>query len=310
MTDDDVRNDQLVRAVAQSADRELDRGLTVDVMTGLADLKRLARARSVKAAGRRTGRFRIWLAPRQGTKVTTLATAQPPQAARSPRTSAQALGIATVASSPLGYGEVPTAAARLVIVLLPVESEQPTGSIPVDTSITVAWPPLGSPSNPREAGADPEFATCYQAEMPALISFLIKCGANPGDAAATTQEAFRELFGQWKTVSKPKLWLRKAAFRIYLRRPMSNAASPEEDHDKLTSPGVSSRFDFGEEERLFSDLTRLLPTTQRAVLALHYERFQTLDIAEILGMKPTTVRRNLKQARATLKASLNLDDNT
>ena len=31
---------------------------------------------------------------------------------------------------PLGYGEVPTAAARLVIVLLPAGSEQPADGIP------------------------------------------------------------------------------------------------------------------------------------------------------------------------------------
>lgn len=208
---------------------------------------------------------------------------------------------------PLGYGEVPTAAARLVIVILPMGNEQPAGSLPGGASITVAWPPQGIPG-PREAAADPEFATCYQAEMPALISFLIKCGANPGDAPEAAQEAFRELFEQWKTVDKPKLWLRKVAFPVFLRRPVSNAASPEENHDRPTSSSASSWFDFGEEERLFIDMPRLLSTTERAVLALHYERFQTREIAEILGMKPATVRRNLKGARATLKASLNLND--
>jgi RNA polymerase sigma factor (sigma-70 family) len=209
---------------------------------------------------------------------------------------------------PLGYGEVPTAAARLVIVILPVGNEQPADSLPGDASITVTWLSLGMSCGPREAAADPEFATCYQAEMPALISFLIKCGANPGDAAETAQEAFRELFEQWKTVDKPKLWLRKMTFPVFLRRPVSNAASPEGNHGKPTSSNASSWFDFGEEERLFIDMPRLLSTTQRAVLALHYERFQTREIAEILGMKPATVRRNLKGARATLKASLNLND--
>jgi len=210
---------------------------------------------------------------------------------------------------PLGYGEAPTAAARLVIVVLPVGNERPADSIPGDASSTVAWPPPGSRSGPREAAADPEFATCYQAEMPALISFLIKCGANPGDAPETAQEAFRELFEQWKTVDEPKLWLRKAAFPIFLRRPVCNAASLEENHAKPTSSNASSWFDFGEEERLFIDMPRLLSTTQRAVLALHYERFQTGEIAEILGMKPATVRSNLTGGRATLKESLNLNDN-
>ena len=46
---------------------------------------------------------------------------------------------------PPGYGEVPTAAARLVIVLLPVGNEQPADSIPGDASVTAAWPPRGIP---------------------------------------------------------------------------------------------------------------------------------------------------------------------
>jgi DNA-directed RNA polymerase specialized sigma24 family protein len=213
--------------------------------------------------------------------------------------------------SPLGYGEVPSPASRLVIVLLPVASEQPADGIPGDAPVIVALPRPGIPSGPREATvADPEFATCYQAEMPALISFLIRCGAEPDDAPEAAQDAFRELFGQWRTVAEPGPWLRKAAFPIFLRRPVRNASSPEESHGAPASPGASSRFDFGEEERLFIALTRLLPTAQRAVLALHIERFQTLDIAEVLGMKPATVRKNLKEARATLLKSLNLNANT
>lgn len=209
---------------------------------------------------------------------------------------------------PLDYGDAPTAAARLVIVLLPAGDERSAGSLPGDASITVAWLSLGMSTGPREAAADPEFATCYQAEMPALISFLIKCGANPGDAAETAQEAFRELFEKWKTVDKPKLWLRKMTFPVFLRRPVSNAASPEGNHGKPATWNASSWFDFGEEGRLFIDMPRLLSTTQRAVLALHYERFQMHEIAEILGIKPATVRRNLRGARAALKESLNLDE--
>jgi DNA-directed RNA polymerase specialized sigma24 family protein len=216
-----------------------------------------------------------------------------------------------VDSRPLGYGEIPTAAARLVIVLLPVGHEQPAKGIPGDAPVIVTLPQPGIPSGPGEATvADPEFATCYQAEMPALISFLIKCGAEPEDAPEAAQDAFRKLFGQWKTVGLPKLWLRKVAFPLFLRRPVRNPAAPEEDHDEPVSQSAFSRFDFGEEERRFIALTRLLPTAQRAVLALHIEGFQTFDIAETLGMKPDTVRKNLKEVRASLMKSLNLNDNT
>jgi DNA-directed RNA polymerase specialized sigma24 family protein len=211
----------------------------------------------------------------------------------------------------LGYGEVPSPSARLVIMLLPLPSEQPADGIPGDAPVIVTLPRPGTSSGPREATvADPEFATCYQAEMPELIGFLIRCGAEPDDAPEAAQDAFRELFEQWKTVGEPKPWLRKAAFPIFLRRPVRNASAPAESHDEPAAPGPPSRFDFGEGERAFIALTRLLPTAQRAVLALHIERFQTPDIAEILGMKPDTVRKNLKKARAALMKSLNLNDST
>ncbi len=212
-----------------------------------------------------------------------------------------------VDGGPLGYGEVPGEAARLVIVLLPVSSEQPADGIPADVPVIVTLPQPGIPSGPREATvADPEFATCYQAEMPALMSFLIKCGADPDDAPEAAQDAFRQLFEQWATVDEPRLWLRKTAFPIFLRRPVRNAKK----HDEPASPCVSSRFEFDEEERRFIALAHMLPTTQRAVLALHIERFQALDIAKILGMQPDIVKKNLKEARATLMKSLNLNDNT
>ena len=114
-----------------------------------------------------------------------------------------------VDGGPLGYGEVPGEAARLVIVLLPVSSEQPADGIPADVPVIVTLPQPGIPSGPREATvADPEFATCYQAEMPALMSFLIKCGADPDDAPEAAQDAFRQLFVQWATVDEPRIWLR------------------------------------------------------------------------------------------------------
>jgi DNA-directed RNA polymerase specialized sigma24 family protein len=216
-----------------------------------------------------------------------------------------------VDSRPLDYGEVPSAAARLVLILLPAGNEQPADGIPGDAPIIVALPRPGTSSGSREATvADPEFGTCYQAEMSPLTSFLIKCGSDPDDAPETAQDAFRELFEQWKTVDEPKRWLRKVAFPLFLRQPVRNAAPPEENHDKPISSGVSSGFDFSEEEQRFIATIHLLSTTQRAVLALHIEGFQVPDIAEILGMKPDAVRKNLKEARATLMKSLNPNDNT
>jgi hypothetical protein len=62
MTGDDVREDLLARAVAQTADEGLGRALTVDVVAGLADIERRARTGMAKARNRHLGRLRAWLA--------------------------------------------------------------------------------------------------------------------------------------------------------------------------------------------------------------------------------------------------------
>jgi RNA polymerase sigma factor (sigma-70 family) len=205
-------------------------------------------------------------------------------------------------SSPLGWEEAPTEAANLVILLLSEGNWQAVGSSPGSTPIVLAGP---LPTERRVLpAADPEFATCYHAEMPALIGFLIKCGANHHDAADAAQEAFLELFKQWQAVRHPKQWLRTVAFRIFLHQPVGDTSSLEPAQDIPSPLSESARFDFCEEEKLVLDVLDLLPTTQRAVLALHYDQFETRDIAQILGMKQATVRKNMERARATLKKLL------
>jgi hypothetical protein len=73
-------------------------------------------------------------------------------------------------SSPLGW-EAPTAAANLVILLIPEGNWPAVGNSPGTTPIVLAGP-LPAERQVLPA-ADPEFATCYHAEMPALIGFLI-----------------------------------------------------------------------------------------------------------------------------------------
>jgi RNA polymerase sigma factor (sigma-70 family) len=180
---------------------------------------------------------------------------------------------------PAAWDEPPSAKAKLVIVLLPAQARP---------------------------AADPEFATCYYAEMPALIRFLVKCGAGHDDAADAAQEAFTQLFTRWDDVRCPRPWLRQVAFRAFLHQPVRNTVPLDDSPEVPESPRESDRFDFRDEAQVVLDLLDLLPTTQRAVLALHYDQFPTGDIAQILGLTQAAVRKNLERARATLKQLLDL----
>jgi len=205
-------------------------------------------------------------------------------------------------SSPLDWEEAPTAAANLAILLLPGGNLPAVGNSPSPTPDVLDGPlPADRQAPPA---TDPQFATCYHAEMPALIAFLINCGANPHDAADAAQEAFLELFKQWHAVEKPKQWLRTVAFRIFLHQPVGNTSPLQAAGDIPSLLSTSTHFDSLEEEKFILDVLNLLPTTQRAVLALHYDQFETCEIAEILGMKQATARKNLERARATLNKLL------
>ena len=57
--------------------------------------------------------------------------------------------------------------------------------------------------------------------------------------------------------------------------------------------------------RIFDDLARDLPARQRAVFALReIEGMETEEVARILGLRPSTVRNHLFQARRALQESL------
>src|SRR5713226_4856623 len=107
-----------------------------------------------------------------------------------------------------------------------------------------------------------EWASFYQAEMPMLIRYLLKCFGNTDirDAADAAQSAFTELFTNWDEVHNPRAWLRKVAFRQVLRQ------QREYPLDALQrEPAVlpaSARLELREEEQAVLDGLRRLPPKQ------------------------------------------------
>jgi len=131
----------------------------------------------------------------------------------------------------------------------------------------------------------------------------MKCGANEHDAVDAAQCAFEELFKKWDTVRNPKAWLRTVAFHIFLRLPVRNERALE-DHDQASVLPASTRIELREEEQAVISALHQLPMTQRRVFALHYDKFETREIAEMLQMTEAAVRQNLARARAKLRELL------
>jgi RNA polymerase sigma-70 factor (ECF subfamily) len=148
-----------------------------------------------------------------------------------------------------------------------------------------------------------EWETCYRAEMPQLIRYLMKCfgESDMRDAADAAQSAFAELFTKWATVRSPRAWLRTVAFRQMLRQP---AEYPLDAHSEPSVLPASSALELREQERQVLAALRRLPLGQRQVMALAYDQFSYREIAEIIGKSEATVRKNIERARTAMREIL------
>jgi RNA polymerase sigma factor (sigma-70 family) len=153
-----------------------------------------------------------------------------------------------------------------------------------------------------------EWAACYQAEMPYLIRYLLKCfgSADIDDAADAAHSAFLELLTKWDNVRNVRAWLRTVAFREMLRQPARGGYPLDSLPSQLVVSSASEQLELREQEQTVMAALRKLPLTQRQVLALIYDQFSYREIAEIMNISEAAVRKNAERARARLKEILGL----
>jgi RNA polymerase sigma factor (sigma-70 family) len=148
-----------------------------------------------------------------------------------------------------------------------------------------------------------EFAIFYEAEMPRLVRYLVKCGISEHDAQEAAQHAFEELFKQWDSVRSPKAWLRTVAFRMLHKAHVKNERLLG-GYDQPGALRTSARIELREEADAVLSALLQLPMAQRQVFALYYDGFETCEIADILEMTEAAVRQNRARARARLSVLL------
>ncbi|GAA3613441.1 hypothetical protein GCM10022419_118180 [Nonomuraea rosea] len=153
-----------------------------------------------------------------------------------------------------------------------------------------------------------EFLDFYDREYHLLVRFLMYCGAPRIDAEDATQQAFVEVWARWGRgqgeIKKPSLYLRKVAYRRYLRPhgprrqpfPISMGEPPDRPVPDHAGPAAE-----------FLDVLavlRELDDNSRIVMALCMDGYTSVEIAEQLGISAQKVRDLLKKARKALKARL------
>lgn len=153
-----------------------------------------------------------------------------------------------------------------------------------------------------------EFSSFYRNSFGSLVARCAWIGVPAEDATGIVQDLMIEIYRRWPDIGSPEAYARTTVPRraIGFLRISANAWTAG-DFDlasggrPLTSGAPDAIVAIGERQVVLQALGQL-PPKQRAVFALHYDGFTSVDIEAILGMNEGTVRSNLRHAKMALRA--------
>ncbi|MFE5634004.1 RNA polymerase sigma factor [Streptomyces sp. NPDC056543] len=178
--------------------------------------------------------------------------------------------------------------------------------LPAPAAPEFASTALRSLPQPRMRRQD-EFDALYMSEMRAVTLFLVNMGASVYEAADAAHEAFLTLLpDKWLELQHPKAWLRKVAYRNYLRQAMSRTQPTDPVPDR---PGGTCPVDLvlltEQQTAVLKALGQLTPA-EREAMAWSLDGFSHEETARALGKKPEAVRQAYLRARKRLSIVLGL----
>ena len=158
--------------------------------------------------------------------------------------------------------------------------------------------------------AEGRFEVFFEAESPLLYRRLCLVARSSQEAEEIMQDAFLKLWERWDRVStmeNPPGYLYRTAFRIAYRRGRRVRLSlPMEAGRKVES---SNEFASSETRLVLGKALRSCTHRQRAALVLtELLGYRSEEAAEILGVRPGTVRTLASQGRRSLRAALGGQD--
>jgi RNA polymerase sigma factor (sigma-70 family) len=131
-------------------------------------------------------------------------------------------------------------------------------------------------------GDSEQFVSYYQIEMPRLVRFVIKLGADYHTAADIAQTAFMKAWPEWPAIRSPDAWLRRVASRDFIHQARRIREEPVDqipDHSPIATAGPGAAnlsadpVVLGEQQRAVLAALARLPRCQREVLAWRYDGF-------------------------------------
>lgn len=150
------------------------------------------------------------------------------------------------------------------------------------------------------------FDRLFVTEYPRMVALAAAVSGSRRHAEDIAQEAMTRLGQNWSKVqgyAKPGAWVRRVTINLALsqrRKLMSETKALL----RLGPLGPALPPATSEDDHIWSAVAEL-PRRQRAVVALHFLEDHSIDeIADILGMSPSTARVHLHRARQTLRERL------
>jgi RNA polymerase sigma-70 factor (ECF subfamily) len=153
--------------------------------------------------------------------------------------------------------------------------------------------------------AHPEFERFFLDEHPKLVALGLAWTGDRDAARDLAQEALTRAHTSWSTVALldlPGAWVRRVMIDLLIDRHRDRGRQvrlvaelapvrPVDPPDSASGP--------------WWEAVRALPTRERAAVTLHYlEDLSIATVAEILEVKPGTVKASLAHARDELRATL------
>ena len=160
----------------------------------------------------------------------------------------------------------------------------------------------------------PDFDAWVAGRGPVLMRLALALTGNRADAEDLVQEALSRALPKWGSISRlkdPDAYTKRMIVNIHIsvwrrtrRRETPMADLPFEG----STPGPDAGVGTDERRRLWL-ACQALPVLQRSAVVLrYYEQLEYAEIAEVMGVRESTVRSRVSRALAVLRQELGEND--
>lgn len=160
-------------------------------------------------------------------------------------------------------------------------------------------------SDPVPRDYDNDFNDFFRKEYPRVVKVVMYAGATFEEAEDAVSPAMALAYTEWPLLTQPAAWVRTVALRLYFKKAKKDRARITKETAAARLDGVD-RLSAGaheepdERSRVIAIL-RCLPPAQLAAMALSFDGYTTVEIAQMLHQNADTVRSNLRHARKRLR---------